>query len=276
MKSEEIIEELEKSKVSWGKVFLITLFVLFTLIAIFFAATFIRWKAEINGKFEILYTGQEEVKIDKLVDFYGNDLATELKENEAIYVYCNSEFGKECIMPDYNNVLENNFRKPLNVIATLVFIDFVLLYILLKESLKGKKRVYVYGSLVILLSLVFISSVVYKALDYYKLVKDGDKITANEVYYLRTDSSDKHIPVIPYKVEEEDRQYIPTDYSVDGRFENKEYTLYRDEKKDVVTIKKDYLMYIWSLVVGCLTFILGIVYMFINKKSKKEENKGLN
>ena len=111
MKSEEIIEELEKSKVSWGKVFLITLFVLFTLIAIFFAATFIRWKAEINGKFEILYTGQEEFKIDKLVDFYGNDLATELKENEAIYVYCSSEFGKECIMPDYNNVLEMLVKK---------------------------------------------------------------------------------------------------------------------------------------------------------------------
>ena len=273
MKSEEIIEELEKSRVSWGKVFLVTLFVLFTLIAIFFGATYIRWKAEISGKYQIVYTGQEEIKIDKLVDFYGNDLATELKENEALYVYCTSEYGKECIMPDFNNPLENNFREPLNVIFTLVLIDLLLLYILIKDGIRGKKRVYVYGSIIILYGLVILGSVVYKALDYYMLVKDGNKITANQEYYLRTDNTKKYIPVISYELGEEEKQYIPTDYAVKGTFEVKNVDVYHHDKKDIVTIKKDYLMYIWPSVVGILTFVLGIVYMLINKKKKEEEKK---
>jgi len=273
MKSEEIIEELEKSRVSWGKVFLVTLFVLFTLIAIFFGATYIRWKAEISGKYQIVYTGQEEIKIDKLVDFYGNDLATELKENEALYVYCTSEYGKECIMPDFNNPLENNFREPLNVIFTLVLIDLLLLYILIKDGIRGKKRVYVYGSIIILYGLVILGSVVYKALDYYMLVKDGNKITANQEYYLRTDNIKKYIPVISYELGEEEKQYIPTDYAVKGTFEVKNVDVYHHDKKDIVTIKKDYLMYIWPSVVGVLTFVLGIVYMLINKKKKEEEKK---
>ena len=77
MKTEEIVEEVEKSKVSIGKVFLCTIFVLLTLIAIFFGATYLRWKAEISDKHPITYTGQGTIKVDKLIDFYGTSLATE-------------------------------------------------------------------------------------------------------------------------------------------------------------------------------------------------------
>ena len=273
MKTEEIVEEVEKNKISIGKIFLCTIFVLLTLIAIFFGATYIRWQAEIGGKHPITYTGQENIKVDKLIDFYGSPIATELKEDEAIYMYCTSEYGKECITSDMGNVLENNFRVPTNVIITILFIDLILLYILNKEGLKGKKRVYVYGSLIILLSLIGIGSQVYKAADYYKLVKDGVQINGEQLHYLRSDNDKKYTPVITYKVDEEQKEYIPNDYLLKGSFEKKEVQLYRDEKKDVVTIKKDYKQYIYPTVIYVLSFVVGVVYLFINKKSKKEDKK---
>ena len=273
MKTEEIVEEVEKNKISLGKVFLCTIFVLLTLIAIFFGATFIRWKAEISDKHPLTYKGQENIKVDKLIDFYGSAIATELKEDEAIYMYCTSEYGKECITPDYGNVLENNFRVPTNVIITIIFIDLILLYILNKESLKGKKRVYVYGSLIILLSLIGIGTQFYKAADYYKLAKDGVEVKAEQLNYLRSDKTDRYIPVITYTIDDEVREYIPDNYTVKGTFEKKEVTLYRDEKKDVVTVKKDYKQYIYPTVIYVLSFILGFVYLFINKKSRKEDKK---
>ena len=141
-----------------------------------------------------------------------------------------------------------------------------------KESLKGKKRVYVYGSLILLFSLIGIGTQFYKAADYYKLVKDGTEVQAEQLHYLRSDNAKKYTPVITYSVDEKEREYIP-DYLINESFEKKEVTLYRDEKKDVVTIKKDYKEYIYPTVIYGLSFVLGFVYLFINKKNKKEEKK---
>lgn len=291
MKTEEVIEEVEKSKVSFSKVFLCTLFVIFTLIAVFFMATYIRWKAEINNKVEIVYTGQEEVKIDKLVDFYGIELSTDLKESEAIDVFCTSEYGKECIMADYNSLLENNFRSPLLVISIIVFIDLILLYILIKDSLNGKKRSYVYGGLIILWGLVSICISVYKIADYVKLEKTGEQITGTQINYLRSNNKKSYVPYISYSTENPknrseiiDVKFFPVNYSINGTFEEKEITLYQDKQnKELVTPKRDLKRYILPITIGVLTVIMGFIYLTINsrfkKKEKKEQddkNKGLN
>lgn len=283
-KVEEIVEEVEKSKVSIGKIFLCTLFVLFALVGIFFLATYIRWKAEISDKVPILYTGQEEVKIDKLVDFYSIELSPELKENEALYVYCTSEYGKECILTDYNNVLENNFRSPLLVISIIVLIDLIIAYILNKENLNGKKRTYVYGAIIILWGLVNVCIAVYKVADYYKEIKFNKTIDANVVYYLRTDSKKKYIPVYKYLVEENEKYYIPTDYAIKGEFKAEEATLYYEGKDyNLITVKKDMKKYILPASVGFVTIIVGFIYLTINSRFKKkqlkeeeEKKKGLN
>ena len=288
MKTEEIVEEVEKSKVSFFKIFLGTLFVIFTLIAVFFMATYIRWKAEINNKTEIVYSGQEEIKIDKLVDFYGIELDPELKENEAISVYCTSEFGKECIMADYNSFLENNFRNPFLVISIVVFIDLILIYVLTKNYLNGKKRSYVYGGLIILWGLVNICVSVYKIADYVKLEKTGEQITGKQINYLRSNNKKSYVPYISYSTENPnnrneviDVKYIPLNYSIDGSFEEKEITLYQDKKnKSLVTPKRDLKSYIVPVSTGVLTVIMGFIYLTINsrfkKREQKEKNKGLN
>ena len=282
MKTEEVIEEVEKSKVSFSKILLGTLFVLFTLIAVFFLATYIRWKAEISNKTEIVYTGQEEaIKIDKLVDFYGIELDPELKENEAISVYCTSEYGKECIMADYNNVLENNFRNPLLVISIIVLIDLVIVYVLVKGYIGGKKRTYVYGGLIILWGLISICVSVYKIADYVKLEKTGNEITGQLINYLRSNNKKSYVPYISYSTENPqnraeiiDVKFFPLNYAIDGSFEEKEITLYQDKKnKTLVTPKRDMKRYILPISVGVLTVVMGFVYLTINPRFKKKEAK---
>ena len=271
MKAEEIIEEVEKSKIKWSKVLLASFIVVFSLIGIFFIATFIRWKAEIANKYEIIYTGQEEVKIDKLVDFYAIEMDTELKENEAILMYCTSEYGKECIAPDLTNWLENNFRHPLLVVAIVIFIDLVLLFIMTKDDLAGKKRTYVYGDLIMLWGLVFIGIQVFKVADYYKLVKDDNTYVGNRVYKLRSDSKNSFVPVYHY---DEEQVYIPRDYNLKGTYEEKEEIIYyskKDNKK--MTVRRDVKGYILPAVIGFITFVMGIVYLTINKRFRKKEQK---
>jgi len=89
---------------------------------------------------------------------------------------------------------------------------------------------------------------------------------------LRSDNDKKYTPVITYTIDEKEREYIP-DYLIDGSFEKKEVTLYRDEKNDVVTIKKDYKKFIYPTVIYTLSLIVGFLYLFINKKIKKEDKK---
>ena len=271
MKSEEIIEEVEKSKVKWSKVLLGSLLVVISLVGIFFIATFIRWKTEIAKKYEIIYTGQEEVKVDKLVDFYAIEMDTELKEGEAILMYCTSEYGKECIAPDLTNELENNFRHPLLVVAMVVFIDLLLVYIITKDDLGGKKRTYVYGALIMLWGLVFIGVQVFKVADYYKLVKDDNTVVGTRVYQLRSDSKNSYVPIYHY---DEDQVYVPRDYNLKGTYGEKEENIYLSKKnKNKMTVKRDIKGYIFPAVVGFLTFVLGIVYLTINKRFRKKEHK---
>ena len=279
----EAIEEVKEEKIGLGKIFIIILFVLFTLIAIFFLATFIRWKAEISDKKPILYRGQEEIKVDKLVDFYGFELSSDLKDNEAIFMYCTSEYGKDCIMPNYSNFLENNFREPITVISIIIFIDLLLIYILLKDSLNGKRRTYIYGTIIILWGLFGFGRALYKVADYYKEIR-FNKTTIGEVTnYLRSDYKDKYIPVYRYEVEKNnvnktlgEPNYVfdfPTYYTIKGDFKDESIKLYYEGNYELVTPKKSMLRYIAPALAGLLTVVIGSLYLTINKRFKKKEEK---
>ncbi len=277
---EEAIEEVEKKKISLGKIFISTLFVLFTLIAVFFLATFVRWKAEISDKKPILYVGQEEIKVDKLVDFYGIELSNELKTNEAIYMYCTSEYGKDCIMPNYSNFLENNFREPFTAISILVFIDLILIYVLVKDGLNGKKRTYVYGTLILLWGLFGLGRALYKVADYYKEIRFNKTLSGEVVSYLRSDYKDKYIPVYRYEVEKpnisEEEKYVydfPMNYTIKGDFKQDSIKLYYEGNYELVTPKKNMIRYVVPGTTGLLTVILGFVYLTINKRFKRKEEK---
>ena len=287
---EELTEEIEKKKINFGRLFLCTLFVLFSLIAVFFLATFVRWKAEINNKYPILYRGQEEIKVDKLIDFYGIELSPELKTDEAIYMYCSSEYGKNCIMPNYSNFLENNFREPLLVISIICFIDLVLVYILLKEYLNGKKRTYIYGAIIVLWGLFLVGKAVYKVADYYKEIK-FDKTTEGEVVnYLRSDYKNEYIPVYRYVIEkpqmkmeeqedggeekEPDYTYdFPKSYTIKGEFKKEKIKLYYEGNYELITPRRDMKRYIIPATFGLLTVIIGFIYLNINRHFKRLEEK---
>ena len=279
---EELVEEVEKKKINIGKLFLCTLFVLFSLVGVFFLATYIRWKAEISDKTPILYRGQEEIKIDKLIDFYGIELSTDLKEDEAIYMYCTSQYGKNCIMPNYSSLLENNFREPLTVINVIVFIDLVLIYILVKDSLNGKKRTYIYGTIILLWGLFGVGKVIYNATDYFLIAKDSHKIPVQVEKYLRSDYKDKYIPVFKYSYEdigvrgdlksEFDYHFIDS-FIIEGEFKQEEVKIYYDSDFYYMTKKGLIFKNIVPATAGILTTIMGFVYLTINKRFKKKEAK---
>ncbi len=287
-KIEEAVEEIvEKKKINIGKVFLDTLFVLLTLIAIFFMATYIRWKAEISDKYPVVYRGQEQVKVDKLVDFYGIEVPVELKEDETILMYCTSEYGKECIMPNYSSVLENNYREPLLAISIIVFIDLVLIYFLLKDTLNGKKRTYIYGAVILLYGLFILGRAVYKVADYYKEIKFNKTVEGEVVGYLRSDYKDKFIPVVEYIVEdnrikdetvEQEEQTPPTvailtDYTIKGDFKKDKITLYYEGNYELITPKKSMRKYILPAITGLAIVVMGFIYLTITKRFKKKELK---
>lgn len=284
MKKEDIevvVEEENKNKISFIKVFLYTLFIMFTLVGVFFMATYIRWNAEISGKHEIIYYGQEEVKVDKLYDFYGVEVSPELKEDEAIHIYCTSEYGKECIISDDLNVLENNFKSPLLVISMISFIDLIIVYILVKERLNGKKRSYVYGALIILWGLFNICVSVYQIADYYNLYKKGEVITGSKIAYVRTDSKKRYIPLVSYVVkntqteEEKEMKVLLENYSIKGTFNKEDITLYKSRVKNsnIVTPKRDMKRFITPITTGLLIVVIGFVYLTINSRFSKKELK---
>ena len=226
-------------------------------------------------------------KGNKLVDFYGIEVPVELKENETILMYCTSEYGKDCIMPNYSSVLENNFREPLLVISIIVFIDLILLYLLLKDTLNGKKRTYIYGAIILLYGLFILGRAVYKVADYYKEIKFNKTVEGEVVGYLRSDYKDKFIPVVEYivednrikEVEEGEEEPTPptvailTDYTIKGDFKKDKITLYYEGNYELITPKKSMTKYILPAITGLAITVMGIIYLTITKRFKKKELK---
>ncbi len=273
-KQEEVLEEVEKKKINWKRVIQWFLFVVVSLVGVFFLSTYIRWTAEIGSKNEILYTGQEEVKIKELKDFLGFDLETELKENQAMKVYCSSKFGDSCVTADYTSGIENLLRSPRVVVNIVLLIDLIILYIIFKERLSGKIRAYIYGGLVILLGIYTIGYEIFAVADYYYFV-NGNKnvVDAKVVYELVPNNGKEFRPVVKYEVE--DTEYV-TDIDYKAKEVGEEITLYYKKKMpDKIDFKRSMVKHILPSIVGIAIIVVGFLYLKLNKKEKpeKEEKK---
>ena len=164
----EIVEDIKKNKIK--NIVLLIIIGIVSLIGFFFWATKIRWDAEIEEYTEILYVGQEEVKVDRLDGFYGEIIEFELKDDLAILMYCESEYGGLCVTGDFNNGFENLWREPSIVINIVILIDLVLLFILLKDKSFGNIKSYVVFSIILLYGFINLSGVIIEVADYYTFV----------------------------------------------------------------------------------------------------------
>ena len=274
-KDEAVVEEtVEKQKVDIKKVILLVLIIIVSLVGVFFLSTKLRWEAEIGDKTKIFYTAdQDTYKVDSLVDFYGHDIAIELEEKEAMELYCSSKFGKDCVKANYTDSFQNNLRHPMTVVNVVILIDLILLFILLREQLTGKIRTYFYAGLIILWGLFVIGSELFKIADYNKLV--GDKVTTEgeAVYYIKGDN-DSYIPVYKYYIEENEGQFYQEDYIKHGDFEEETVTLYYKKKNpDKMVVEKDLKKHILPIIIGALISCVGITYLNLNVKEKKEKKE---
>ena len=271
-KQEEVVEEVEKKKINWKRVIQWFLFVVVSLIGVFFLSTYIRWSAEIGSKYEVLYTGQEEVKINELKDFLGFDLEAELKENQAMKIYCSSKFGDSCVTADYTSGIENLLRSPRVVVNIVLLVDLIILYIIFKERLTGKIRTYVYGGLVVLLGIYTIGYELFTVADYFYFVNGNKNVADAKVLYELVPNNGKEFrPVIKYEVE--DVEYT-TDIDYKAKEVGEEITLYYKKKMpDQIDFKRSMVKHILPSIVGIAIIVVGCLYLKLNKKEKQEKEE---
>lgn len=271
----EVEEDTKKFDVK--KLILLILIVITTLVGIFFWSTKVRWDAEIEEYHEILYYGQEEVQINELTDFYGEELSTEIKDTEALLMYCSSEYGKNCVTGDFNNSFENLLREPSIAINIVVLIDIVLLIILFKDKYMGNAiKTYIIFGIVLVLGLVNIGKVVYNFADYYAFVNDSKNVIDGEIIgQLVTENTSEYYPVVKYITEQgEFINYVSV--SINGQVEEdlpdkNKITIYYDKNdNEVITIKQSLSKYILPVIVGVLYIVVAIAYLVISKRKKNE------
>lgn len=270
----EVEEDTKKFNVK--KLVLLILIVITTLVGIFFWSTKVRWNAEIEEYHEILYYGQEDVQINELTDFYGEELSREIDDTEAILMYCSSQYGKTCVTGDFNNSFENLLREPSIVINIVVLIDLALLFILFKDKCFGKVKTYIIFGIVLLLGLVNIGKVIYSFADYYVFVNDSENVvTGYVVRQLITENKNEYYPVVEYVTEQgEFTNYILSSYSGEVSNEHTDknkITIYYDKSdNEVITTKQSLRKYIFPIIVGVLYVIEAIVYLVISKRKKND------
>lgn len=263
---------LEKKSFPWKKVILVILFVIVSLFGIFFSSTFIRWKSEIATLEEVLYYGQEEIKIQHLQDFYGNDMDLTLDENHALKLYCTSSYGNDCITGDYVNHLENMFRNPVVVVRLVVFIDFILLYLFIKDKEIGNIKVYICSSLILLYGLYGLGSQIYQISDYLMRVYHEPVVLQGKIVRGIVTASDKQFkPVIEYTIDDE--TFITyLDYTIDDTIEEKkdsEITLYYHKKEEnPIEVKRSLLPYLVPTLLSILIIIVSVFYFKLKRKDK--------
>lgn len=267
----EIVEDIKKNKIK--NIVLLIIIGIVSLIGFFFLATKVRWDAEIEEYTEILYVGQEEVKVDRLDGFYGEIIEFELKDDLAILMYCESEYGGLCVTGDFNNGFENLLREPSIVINIVILIDLVLLFILLKDKCFGKIKTYVVFSIILLYGFINLSGVIIEVADYYTFVNDSKNLAnATIIRGISTSNENEFYPVVTYTTKEgEFTNYlsVPVSGTIKDKI-NEEITVYYDAKDhNVITAKKSLLGYIVPTIVSILFIVLGIIYLILYKKSIK-------
>ncbi|HIS18619.1 MAG TPA: hypothetical protein IAC02_08450 [Candidatus Coprovivens excrementavium] len=278
-KNEDIIVDNEEKKKSFfNKNFvLVILLIVVSLVGIFFASTYIRWNAEISELNEIIYYGQDDIKITELKDFYGNEMSTEINDYQALRLYCTSEYGNECLIGDYVDTLENLFRSPRVVINIVILIDLIIVYILIKDKKLKKVFIYAVSLLILLYGIYSLGFQIYKLSDYIGSVNDSQNVTqAKIIRGVVTSNEDRFKPIIEYTTEK-GTNIIYLDYIVKGNIEDKiddTITVYY-KKKDVldVEVKRSFWGYILPTILSIVTIIMSVIYFKLKDEKKKEENE---
>lgn len=278
-KNEDIIVDNEEKKKSFfNKNFVLTiLLIVVSLVGIFFASTYIRWNAEISELNEIIYYGQDDIKITELKDFYGNEMSTEINDYQALRLYCTSEYGNECLTGDYVDTLENLFRSPRVVINIVILIDLIIVYILIKDKKLKKVFIYAVSLLILLYGIYSLGFQIYKISDYIDSVNDSQNVTqAKIIKGVVTSNEDRFKPIIEYTTEK-GTNIIYLDYIVKGNIEDKiddTITVYY-KKKDVldVEVKRSFWGYILPTILSIVTIIMSVIYFKLKDEKKKEENE---
>ena len=276
VKDVEVTEiEDNTKKFNVKKLVLLILIVITTLVGIFFWSTKVRWDAEIEKYHEILYYGQEDIQINELTGFYGEELSTEIKDTEAILMYCSSEYGKTCVTGDFNNSFENLLRNPSIVINIVILIDLILIFILFKDKYLGNVKTYIIFGIVLVYGLINIGMVIFDFANYYAFVNDSENVvTGKVVRQLVTENKNEYYPVVEYKTEQgEFINYVSVPMNgqvTDDLPDKNEITVYYDKTDNsVCTIKQSLKKYILPLIVGISYIIVSIIYLVKSKKIVK-------
>ncbi len=266
------VQETEKvkNKINFKKILLIILMIIVSLVGIFFWSTKIRWEADIAEHYEILYYGQEEIEINHIVDFYGEELSNTLDTDEAYLMYCTEEYGDECITADFTNKFDNLLRDPTNIINIVILIDLILLFLILKDKNFGKIKSYIIVVVIMIYGLFRLGVVIFNVADYYFFVNDSRNVTEGIITKgLYTENEKEFYPVVYYRtVDDAFTTYI--DNPIKGRIEDKKeqaITLYYDTKDNsIVTPKRSLLIYILPLIIAGLYITFSLLYLSHCKK----------
>lgn len=279
VKDVDVVDAIEENKkMDIKKIILIVFLVIVSLVGVFFWSTKIRWDAELTEKkHEVLYYGQEEVKVEELTGFFGDKLEVDLKENDALLMYCNSEYGDKCVTGDFNNGFENLLRNPSVAINIVIIVDLILLYLLLKDKINNKVKAYVITGLLIVVGMINLAIVVYDIATYYSLVSNSEYVVEAEIIKgLVTENDKEYYPVVRYSTEQDEyvkEILVPLDGKVTDDLSSKnKLTLYYDKvDNEVVTIKQSLLKYIVPSIVGVMYIVLGIINLILFRKTLKKE-----
>lgn len=276
IKDVEVTEENNK-KIDIKKIVIFVLIGIVSLIGIFFWSTNVRWNAEIEDYYEVLYYNQEDIKIESLKDFYGNDLSTKLSDNQAYLMYCSSQYGDVCVTGDFNNTMENLLRNPSSVLSIVILIDLLLVYLLLRGQELGKIKKIVIFSLMIIYGAINLGTQVYSFVDYYFFVNDSEYVAnANVIKGIVTDNKKEYYPVVTYTIGEESYTnylLVPVSGNVSEDVKNnKKITIYYDKRdNEIITSKKSFVSYILPCLIGTIYIVLGIIGFIRLKKEKVKE-----
>ncbi len=277
VKDVEVSTEIEEVKTKdVKKILLYVLIGIVSLVGFLFWSTEVRWNAELSEhENEILYYSQDEIKIEELTGFYGEEVSTKLKSNEALLVYCDSQYGGSCITGDFNDGVENLLRNPSIVINVVILIDLVLLFILFKDKNLSKVKVYIIFALILVYGLFNLGKVVFDFTDYYAFVNDSENVVkAKLVGQLVTGNNKEYYPVINYTTEQGDfTTYVDVPFNGNAKDDiskSQEITIYYDKKDNsIVTSKQSLKQYIFPIIISLLYVVGAISYLLITKKKMK-------
>lgn len=270
------LKRLEEEQNKKRKIKLIAAMIAVSLVGIMFLATYLRWNSDIADKHRIIYYGQDNVKIDNLVDFYGLDVNKDIDENSAIVMYCDREYGKNCTTFDNLNFMENVYRNPIIIINIVIIIDLILFYYLIKDKFMKDYKKVIIGLVILIYGLGLSFMQVYKVAEYYIFV--NNKFETNATIYKKviTGNKNKYHTIVKYEIDgKEYMEYLDTD--IKGNIEDKigeeiNIHYYKKNKTDIVG-KRNVLWRIAPFILGTLIIIESVWFFPKKRKIVSDSNE---